>query len=263
MRLRLSRPLKFVGPALVTACLVAAVRLPPAFADHRLPALAALAAASVFFAGLSAYVASRGGFGRSIAARYAVTPAFFSLSASCFLLLVEGSLWRIALIAASSAALYVWFSYVDGMRTEPGRFTTDGFAHLVRVLRVTAAFFFLSFCFGITVFMQVPVWIPALAVLVATGIVAWETLWHAKRSSREEFPLIVAVALVSAQLYVALSFLPTSAMVNAAVATTLVAFALHFAERIFDGIGAGRGLRRHFAMTAALVVLVLATARWA
>lgn len=262
MRFRLSRPLKFIGPVLVTACLVACVRLPAEIVAGRIPALAGLVAAAAALAALSAYAAARGGYGRAISMRFAVAPAFFSASAACFLLLVEGSLMRYALIISSAGMLYAWFAYLDGMRSQPGRFAADGFVHLGRALRIVAAFFFLAFCFGITVFMQVPVWMPALAVCAGSALVTWETLWHAKRSSREELPLVAAIAVLSAQLYVGLSFLPTSSVVNAAVATTFLAFAIHYSERAFDA-SAGKGIRRQFAMSALLVVLVLATARWA
>lgn len=255
--------MKFVGPALVTGCLVAAARLSVLPPETRVSALSGIVAAAGIVAAVCAYASARGAYGRAIAARYAIAPAFFAVSAAGFLLLVEGSAFRYALAAATASMLYAWFAYVDGMRGEPGRFTAEGFVHLVRALRVVASFFFLAFCFGITVFMQVPVWIPALAVLAATALVSWETLWHAKRSSREEVPLIAALALVASQLYVGLSFLPTSAAVNAAVATTFLAFALHFAERAFDGDGSAKWLRRQFAMSGLLVVLVLATARWA
>ncbi len=263
MRLRLSRPLKFAGPALVTGCLVAALRLPALSTETRVLALSGLVAAAALFAASCAYAAARGGYGRAIAMRYAIAPAFFAASAAGFLLLIEGAAFRYALVVATAFMLYAWFAYVDGMRGAPARFTPEGFVHLVRALRAVASFFFLAFCFGITVFMQVPVWIPALAVLAATSLVTWETLWHAKRSSREELPLIVALALVASQLYVGLSFLPTSAVVNAAVATTFLAFALHYAERVFDEAGSVKWLRRQFAMSGLLVVLVLATARWA
>jgi hypothetical protein len=81
------------------------------------------------------------------------------------------------------------------------------------------------------------------------------------RSSTVTFALTMAVIMTEAT--VALSQLPTSNLVDAMMGVVVYATCLHAATAVLLPSSRPPALRRHFALSFAIVILVLSTARWA
>ncbi|HTK05100.1 MAG TPA: hypothetical protein VL500_05940 [Candidatus Eisenbacteria bacterium] len=247
-----------IGTAFAGVSLVAG--LAPVAAHLAVPALIAFASLVAAFA---TYGLARIGHARRIAALTAATPAALVMGAFGCFLIVDTRVARIALAASAVILTAVYLAYVRGMVKRDERFRAEDFSHLSFAVHVTSVFFMLAFVFGAPGYLQVPM--PAAAFVVALGILVAtaESTRRAGLNGRDSAAITAAFAALGVQLYLALSFLPTTNLVNAAVGTVLYAAGLHAAVSALAGKVPAPAFRRQFALSFALVAIVFATARWA
>jgi len=242
---------------------LAAVVLLPAYTpeDGRLTVWAALTGVTVCVvaaAGVRAAKAALSGPGRS---RWAAPPAFLTLSSSLFLLMAETSAGRWSLVALTVLLVAVYFENLRGA-AESHKGGTGALARLSGVLDAISLFFALAFIFGLANFYYVSLPAAALTVGLAGAALFHETLWRAGFETKGQRTLVAAAGCVCAEAYAALSFLPTSNLVNAAVAVVLLAAALRVSERVLSGAGEFKFFSRELAASLALAMVLLLTARW-
>lgn len=264
MRFSPHKSATWLAPAIVATSFVAAAE-----AARRLPELAWMA---IFVSGLLAtavaawggYAVSRRGHSRREAMLLAITPAMLTSGAfGCFLIAGTG-IERIGVAAVAVALLAPYLTYLRGVSRADARFNGEKFSHLSFAVHVAAMFFVTAFLAEIPGYLQVPLPAAVAAVGAATLAASAETLRRAGHSGRDAAALAASAAALMMQLFLAMSFLPTAGIVNAAVLTVLYAAGLRAAVAILAGKPAAPSVaRRDFAFTCLLVAVVLTTARWA
>jgi hypothetical protein len=260
MLTRFRRIALYAVPLLVGACFFAATRLPSAWQPgSRTLALGALWIAAAVIAAVASLLGALGGIPLRRAAHVALTPTVLAAASFGAFLSVERDLSRVAVAVATMALLAAHFAFVAGMRAEASRYGTEDLGHISFAIHVVASFFCLVCAFAVVPTLAVPLPAASFAVGLFVGLVAWETLWHEGFAVAQFAPVALAFGALGAEFHAALSFLPTSPIVDAAVELTLIVSALHAALRVLKGMPL---LRRHAALTLALTVLVLGTARW-
>lgn len=242
------------------AATYAAARFAPALASYAIPAFAAVAIAG---ASVAAYGLSRTAHSRRVAALTAATPAALVAAAfGCFL--IVDRMAGVGAVAATAVVLTAaYLTYLRGMVKGDERFRPQDFSHLSFAVHAVSVFFTLLVAYGMPDYLQLPV--PAASVVVAliVFVATAETLRRAGLVGRDVAILSFAFVALAVQLFIGLSFLPTSDLVNAAVGTLLYAAGLHVAVSMLDPRVPAPAYRRQFAFTLLLVVVVLSTARWA
>ena len=193
--------------------------------------------------------------------RLAFTPTLLTASAFGYYLLLETDLARYGLIAMVVALLAVWFVQLRKALHPFIPLTLVEFAHLCYAMHVVSMFFAYAFAFGIALYVSVSPLILVPAVGLIGAMIAAETM-SAVAARRERWAMVAAIGILAAELQASLGFLPTSYVVNAAVALILFVLALHVFKQVTSGIAERRTLRRHFALSSTLIVLVLMTAQW-
>jgi hypothetical protein len=241
---------------LVGAAFYAAAALPRRLPEQKLLALILIdtaAAAAVFIISL---LSARDAGTMPRRARIAFTPAFFTAASLGYFMLIETKSARYALAAFTIGLLSVYFIQLRKALHPFIPLTLVEFAHLSYAMHAISMFFTFAFTFGITSYIHI--WSPILALALGLlgGIVALETFKGNGVAS-------AAIGLLAAELQASLAFLPTSYMVNAAVAIILFVLSLHVFKHVLTGLADNRTIKRQFAFSTLLVVLVLATARWA
>lgn len=260
MRPLLLRLVTYGAPIFVGACFFAATQLPRLVReDARMMVLWACAAlAALATAAGSFLLATRFALPRQ-AARMALAPTMLVLSAYGAFLLVERDLTRIAIAAIAVGLFAAHSAFVAGMKGEGARYVAEDLRHLVFALRVVACFFAFAFAFSLPVFSRVHPVAAAALVAALVAFVAWETLHDEGFTSRPPALVAAAFAALGAEFYAGLTALPVSALTSAAVGLILFVTALLAATIALKGAAPPR---RNVVLASALVVLVLATARW-
>jgi hypothetical protein len=133
-----------------------------------------------------------------------------------------------------------------------------------RLISLAGIFSLAIFSFGIRQFVQLPAWLAAVSMGSLMFLVAYESVLQVEStvSKRQRIMASAAAGLFGAELFVGLTFLPTAYMVNAVVLLVGFFAIVRASVRILRGDAGTKELRAGLAVAVALMVLVLATARW-
>lgn len=193
--------------------------------------------------------------------RMAVTPVVLMLSAYGYLMLAETAFARHAITILTTLALFVYFEWLRRLsslqKSEGGEF-----AHFSFALHVVSSFFLFSFAYGLLHLMHPPVSLIAPMVGIVLISISFETMRRAGIKASRSVPIAAALALLATELFVAISFLPTSYIVDSLVLTILFSLALKVTRGIMKSEGDAQMIRRQVFASFILVILVLSTARW-
>lgn len=174
-----------------------------------------------------------------------------------FMLIVENAAGR---AATAAAVLALHASYLSLMpRAVSGAEPSREFLRVRSAVWLATLFFVLAFLYGIGDVVDVP-----LAVLVFTaGAVAAVAGSALRPESAPGAPVAVVAAFgaLGAETFLALWFLPTAWLVDAAVSMILFVLALQAVTHA--GVAPAPVFRRRTVFAATLIALVLGTARWA
>ncbi len=192
-----------------------------------------------------------------------ITPAILLAGALGTFMTVEGDTARLLVAATTIGFSVLFLAYWHGMGRGDVRFSADDFAHLSFALHVVAMFFVLVSVFGLSDFLTLP--LPAVAGIAGaiTLVTVAETMRRAGLPRQSIVAFSATMALIMAEATVALSELPTGNLVDAMMGVVVYATCLHAATAILQPSPRPPALRRHFALSFAIVILVLSTARWA
>ena len=193
--------------------------------------------------------------------RMAVTPVVLILGAYGYLMLAETALLRYSITILTTVALFVYFERLRKLsslqKSEGGEF-----AHFSFALHVASSFFLFSFAYGLLHLVHPPVSLVASMVGVVLISVSFETMRRAGIKASHSVPIAFALAFLATELFVSISFLPTSYIVDSAVLTILFSLALQVTRDIMKDEGTSQVIRRQIFASFILIVLVLSTARW-
>ena len=189
-------------------------------------------------------------------------PMFFFLSSLFFYLYLEIDLVKIVLAISVVAGSWLYCENLFAFYHLPSSYQAYALEHLTLVLYVMSAFFFSSGAYAAQLFLQLPVWVPALAVFWVVLGATLAVFWVSKITIESSIRFAVSGAVLLTELYIVLAALPTSFMTNAAIFSILL--------YVFLGLSRAQALeklsklvlKRYLGVASALLLVVLLTAQW-
>lgn len=237
--------------------------------------------------------------------RAAISPVILALSAYGYYLLIDRGIVRYAVVAAVAVLLAVYLEHVKrpteiksdkavtSVQGERGDLTqgSEAYANLSFTIHFISVFFLSAFMLGLVQMTQASGLLLSLVMGFAVFVLMHETLVRFGTDPSTSLPstslgtggtgkgsartVSVIFGVVGAEIHVALSFLPTAHVVNAAVFTILYALGVLVAKTALQhGSGqaavggpepaesATKALRRYVVISFILIILILVTARW-
>ncbi len=190
------------------------------------------------------------------------TPSLLLISSIIFFLFLESdpAKWFLACVVTLAVALYAenLFTFYH----MPSAYQAYALEYLSLVLYVGSGFFFTSGAYASQLFLLLPMWIPAIAVLVAVFLATIAVFWVSKVGFETGLVYAVAGAIVMAELYVALSTLPTSFVTNAATFSVfLYLFLVLSRAQVLDALNPKLAVR-YIVSAFVLLMIILGTATW-
>lgn len=190
------------------------------------------------------------------------TPIVLWASSMVFFFFLEGdvSKWIVATVVSTCMVLYAenCFSFYH----LPSAYQAYALENLSMVLYVLSAFFLTSGAFGAQLFLLLPTWIPAIVMSFAVLFATTAVFWVSKIGFETGRPYAIVGAIVMAELYVALSMLPTSFVTNAALfSVALYAFFVFARANVLERM-TKMMVTRSLVFISALFIVILCTARW-
>ncbi len=192
----------------------------------------------------------------------AITPVLFVVSSIAFMLFVEADWLMIVLALVTAIFTFFFAEHLFKFIHLPSLYQPYALEHTSLVLHVASMFFLSTAFYGLQTFLRMPIWLLATVFLMFSGLMVYETLWVSKIRDAKAVRVALIGGLMFTELFVVLSFLPTSFYVNAAI-STLVFYSFlgvmraSFLQRLSKDI-----LKRYVILGLILIVALLATAKW-
>lgn len=188
---------------------------------------------------------------------------FFYLVASLFLFIfLEGNLLKTFLAVVVTAGLWLYAENLFSFYHLPSTYQAYSLEYLSLVLYLVSSFFFTSGAYGVQIFLQLPAWVPALAVFWVTLFSTVGVFWVSKIGSEISARFAITGSIILTELYLVLAMLPTSFMTNAAIFTTALYLFLGLSRaHVLDKL-TWVVLKRYLITGSLLLLVVFATSRW-
>ena len=190
------------------------------------------------------------------------TPIVLWCSSLIFFFFLEdpASKWIVA--SAVSVIIAVYAENCFTFYHLPSAYQAYALENLSIVVYVLSAFFFTSGAFGAQLFLLLPTWIPTTIVFFAVLFATTAVFWVSKIGFETGRPYAIVGAIVMAEFYAALTFLPTSFVTNAALFSVLLYTFFVFARaNVLERVNRSMIIRQ-LGFMGVLCMLILFTARW-
>lgn len=220
-----------------------------------------LAVLIAFFAGLAAAAPARSW---KVSVPLAGTMAILASAGFGLFLVIDVRIERTLTAAVVLAFTSAYIAYTRNVITGSTGFSNADFSHVSAAVHAIVVFLTFAFAMNGADYLRSPLWLTTTVVTVILFLTALETLRRGGLATRASFLLSAAtLALLGAQLFIGLSFLPIAYLASSAIGAVVYAFALHATADVLAGRAGEVALRRQFAVSIFLVFILCLTARWA
>ncbi|MCH8049602.1 hypothetical protein IH979_02730 [Patescibacteria group bacterium] len=190
------------------------------------------------------------------------TPTFFLLSSLFLFLFLESNLAKVSLGIIVTIGIWLYGENLFSFYHLPSSYQAYALEYLSLVLYVASGFFFTSGAYGTQLVLQLPIWIPALAVFWVVLFATIGVFWVSKIAQETSVLFALSGALLMTELYFVFAMLPTSFLTNAAAFSVFLYLYLglaraHVLEKLSKKV-----LRRYVIIGGLLLAIVFGTARW-
>lgn len=190
------------------------------------------------------------------------TPVLFLLSSFGPFFLLESAVSKIGLSLCVVAILFLFVEHVFSFIHIPAAYQPFALEYLSGLLHILSVFFLSVLGFGLSLFLQAPLWILSLIFFLILFFIVYGTLWVGKVDPRRARPYAFAGAVLITELFAALSFLPTGFYSNA----TFLALGVY----VFLGLSRAHALhklskevlRRYLIVFFVLTFIIAVTSQW-
>lgn len=193
---------------------------------------------------------------------FLILPILFSFSSWLFSIFITEPLYYHISVVVSGLLLYILIHQYYLYFYIPFRYQPYSLETMSLYVSLITVFFLFSVGFGGVVLLQMNVWLISVVSFVVLGLVVYQYFWINKLNVEKNWYFILIISLILAQVFIAVSYLPTGYYVNG--------FVLAVAFYLMIGFSKGylmESLTRQKIWTYLLVgglslLAVLISARW-
>ncbi len=190
------------------------------------------------------------------------TPLLLLLSSFGSFFLLESATIKGALSLFVVVLLFLFVEQVFSFVHLPVAYQPFTLEYLTGLLHMLSVFFLSVLGFGLSLFLQTPLWLLSLVFFCILFFIVYGTLWVGKVEPARAKPYAFAGAVLTTELFASLSYLPTGFYSNAAF--------LALGVYVFLGLSRAHALhklskevlRRYLLVCAALAILIATTSQW-
>jgi hypothetical protein len=190
------------------------------------------------------------------------TPCLLLISAVMFFLIVESTVGAWALAVAVTLAVSLYAENLFAFYHLPSMYQAYSLEYLSLMCYVTSAFFFTGSAYMAQLFLELPLWVPAITIFIIVLLATVAVFWVSKIGFETGVLFAITGAILMTEVYVALSMLPTSFVTQAAAFSVLWYVYLGLAraqvlEKITPVV-----IRRYVLLGSLLLAIIFGTASW-
>jgi len=190
------------------------------------------------------------------------TPSLLLLSALMFFLIIESQTGAWLMGIAVTVALGLYAENLFAFYHLPSSYQAYSLEFLSLMCYMVSAFFFTGSAYMAQLFLELPLWIPAIATFLIVLLATVAVFWVSKIGFETGILFAVTGAIIMTEAYVSLSMLPTSFVTHAAAFTVFWYVYLgisraHVLEKLTPAV-----TQRYLAIGVILLALIFGTATW-
>ncbi len=190
------------------------------------------------------------------------TPSLLLLSALMFFLIIESQTGAWVMAITVTAALGLYAENLFAFYHLPSSYQAYSLEFLSLMCYMVSAFFFTGSAYMAQLFLELPLWIPAIATFLIVLLATVAVFWVSKIGFETGILFAVTGAVLMTEVYLSLSMLPTSFVTHAATFTVFWYVFLgisraHVLEKLTPSV-----TRRYLAVGVVLLALIFGTATW-
>lgn len=190
------------------------------------------------------------------------TPLLFVLSSFGPFVLLETTPPKIVLAVLGVGLSFLFVEHVFSFIHLPIAYQPFTLEYLSQLLHVLSVFYVSVLGFGLSLFLQSPLWILSLMFFLILFFIVYGTLWVGKVDHERARPYAFAGAILMTELFAALSFLPSGFYTNAAFLALGVYVFLGLSRTHAHHKLSKDVVRRYLVVFFALAILIVLTAQW-
>ena len=196
---------------------------------------------------------------------YAIMLVSLELYISGTLLLLfftEGIVFHQLIIAVSviSQLIYLTTIFYYYYRTE--KYNVHSLQNISSYLNISAMFAISAAAFSATLYINWPNWLLALVILILVWLMSLQMIQINLMEYRRHWIQAVVIAILCAQVFWVVGFLPSGVYVNALIVTTVLYVVLNISRYYLIDRLARAVWMRYFIVGLSVLLLALITARW-
>lgn len=189
-------------------------------------------------------------------------PAVFFSSAAGMSMFFETRLDRLLLALVVAILLFLFAEHIFHYVHLPVNYLAYGIEHLSLVLNVLTMFFLAATAFGFQMFLHLPLFLTSAAFFCVSAFVIYGTLWVSKVEHTHGWRFALSGAVLTTELFMVVSFLPTGFYTNAALLALFFYLFLGLSRARFTDQLTSVLVRRYVVIAVILFATVLGTAQW-
>jgi hypothetical protein len=190
------------------------------------------------------------------------TPLLLLISSFGPFFLLENTMVKIGLATLVVVFLFLFVEHVFSFIHLPASYQPFTLEYLSGLLHIISVFFLSVLGFGLSLFLQAPLWVLCSVFFFVLFFMVYATLWASKVDLSRARPYAFAGAVLTTELFAALTFLPTGFYTNAA----LLALGVY----VFLGLSRAHALhklsqevlRRYLFVFIILFLIIALTSQW-
>lgn len=191
-----------------------------------------------------------------------ITPSLFLIGSFLFILFLESDFLKNTVVVLTVFLLIIFLNNIFLYRFRPFRYRAYSLESVAGYLNLIAFWFWFTALFGFIILVDVPIWLLSFLALAITAAFYYSACWAYKLQLDKIYPYILIISLVMSEVFVSLSFLPTSFYVNGMVAAGLYYMIAGLSRSHILGNLEKKVFLKYTLFGLIIITLVLFTAHW-
>lgn len=193
---------------------------------------------------------------------FIITPFLTVNSGWVFLVFLDGESTKQLVTVITTVSVWIFLKVTFLYFFFRPKYEAHTLENISSYLNLITVFLFSSSMFNLIILLRVPAWQGAIGSLVLVGLLSYQMFWIGDLGFRTAWRSVAVITLVTGELFLAVSFLPTSVYVNGLLMTlgyyTMTGLARNWSLNIRER----RVVVRYLLISFSILVIILLTAKW-
>lgn len=194
--------------------------------------------------------------------RFLIAPLIFIAGSLLFLSFLEGFYLRqfLCLISAGLLGIFLEMAYL-WFYSRP-KYQPNALENISAHLNLLTVFLISSSASSLIIFINFPFWPLILIYTLLVLLLTYQLCWVDNIIFPASWPYIIVVTAATVEVFLAVSFLPTSAYVSGLIVALIYYLTTGLLRNLFLGVKEKKVIKRYLLISLAVFLVIIITAKW-